>query len=155
MPISTDKLQTRRMLRGAADFAAKAMAYVVSELEEGMGPPSCVFHDYARLVHSLEVHFLFPNLSEEHREALTRISQVKTLIQAYSKEEIPGCNPDRVEELAARIQKLGSELAILRTTVSQPAFMAPMTPTQRRLLELEFLGPMVPHHPLKEQSIGS
>ena len=143
MPLAADKLLIRKMLRNAADFAAKAMGYVVSELGEDAGPPNRVFHDYARLVHSLEVHFLFPNLSEVEREALTRISRLRSMIMAYRKES-PDIADQDATVFTGRLNRLSAELAAAQAEVGDETFAANMTPTQRRLLELEYLVPIQP-----------
>jgi hypothetical protein len=131
---STDP-QTDELLRDATEYSTRSIASMVSQLEEDYGTPNKLFYDYVRLIHGLEVHFLFPNLDDQDRDLVVALLSARSAMMVGLKklESIPPGEPRH--ESQAFITHLRNRFADLKGQIDNRRIVDKLTSTQRRILE--------------------
>ena len=136
----TDDEKIEAMMKEAAQYAVRGMEHLIAgnpDNQEGM--PS-LLNDYAKLANSLEVHFLFPNLSDWERSLLGELLEARRGLHAAMKAEKNLRLPADVE----RHDKINAEFQTryvnARAEVTNPNTLGKMTVLQQRILEKEFLS---------------
>ena len=134
-----DDSEIKQLLEKAAEYATHAIDNVISQLEEGDAKPNKLFYDYVSLAHSLEVHFMFPNLNEAERGILSEMMSTRSAVlvglrieRRWKRAEEKLDHDELVERCKRRFVELKSELVNRRMTNR-------LTALQRRILEKEFL----------------
>lgn len=140
--MSENSLETQieELLQQASDYATQAIASVVEQLEEDYGTPNKLFYDYVRLIHGLEVHFLFPTVSEQDRELLVALLSARSaMLMGVSKlgAMTPGEGKD---ELGAVITHLRNRFSDLKGQILTGGLKDRLTSLQRRIIEERFLA---------------
>jgi hypothetical protein len=127
--------QMERLLQDATDYATCAIASMVSQLEEDYGTPNKLFYDYVRLMHGLEVHFLFPNLDDQDRDLVAALLSARSAMMVGLKklETIPHGEPRHEPE--AFITHLRNRFADLQRQIDNRRIVDKLTSTQRKILE--------------------
>jgi hypothetical protein len=127
--------QTEQLLHDATDYATRAIASMVSQLEEDYGTPNKLFYDYVRLMHGLEVHFLFPNLDDQDRDLVVALLSARSAMMVGLKklEVIPHGEPRHEPE--AFITHLRNRFVDLKGQIDNRRIVDKLTSTQRRILE--------------------
>jgi hypothetical protein len=132
---SSGEPQIERLLQDATDYATRAIASMVSQLEEDYGTPNKLFYDYVRLMHGLEVHFLFPNLDDQDRDLVAALLSARSAMMVGLKklESIPHGEPRYEPE--AFITHLRNRFADLKGQIDNRRIVDKLTSTQRKILE--------------------
>lgn len=131
---STGEPQTEQLLQDATEYASRAIASMVSQLEEDYGTPNKLFYDYVRLMHGLEVHFLFPNLDDQDRDLVVALLSARSAMMVGLKklESIPHGGPRHEPE--AFITHLRNRFGDLKGQIDNRRIVDKLTSTQRRIL---------------------
>jgi hypothetical protein len=132
--------QIEQLLQDAADFATRAIASMVSQLEEDYGTPNRLFYDYMRLMHGLEAHFLFPNLGDQDRDLVVALMCARSamMVGLKKRESIPEGDPRQEHE--AVITHLRNRFAELKIQIDTRRIADKLTSLQRRILEQRCLA---------------
>jgi hypothetical protein len=132
---SSGEPQTDQLLHDATEYASRAIASMVSQLEEDYGTPNKLFYDYVRLMHGLEVHFLFPNLDDQDRDLVVALLSARSAMMVGLKklESIPPGGPRHEPE--AFITHLRNRFADLKGQIDNRRIVDKLTSTQRRILQ--------------------
>jgi hypothetical protein len=136
----TDDVKIESLLRRAADYAAHSVTNVICKLDDGQDEPRKVFYDCLEQMHELEVHFLFPNLSERHREVLVRLLNARRALAArlgLSVHRPSAHGPKGDTALLTRLKRQFMELEARGQKVAEETSL---TPFQKQILEREFLS---------------
>jgi len=139
--MSENSLETQieDLLKQAADFATQSIASTVEQLEEDYGTPNKLFYDYVRLIHGLEVHFLFPTVSEQDRELLVALLSARSaMLMGMSKLSAMPVGEGR-DELGAVITHLRNRFVDLKSQIQSGKLTERLTSLQRRIIEERFL----------------
>ena len=127
----TDAEKIESLTREAAQFAVHSMDHLVSDVSDG---------PQEKLRNALEVHFLFPNLTDRERAFLVELRGARLGLHAAMKVDRGGMTPAELEqhdlasaELQKRYVNARTELGLLNTATK-------MTELQRKVLEREFLS---------------
>lgn len=132
--------QIERLLQDAAEYATKSIASMVAQLEEDYGTPNKLFYDYVRLMHALEVHFLFPNLSDLDRDLIAALLTARSaMLVGLKKLEVDATSEARQEREAA-ITHLRNRFGDLKRQIESRRLLERLTSVQRRILEETFLA---------------
>jgi hypothetical protein len=127
--------QTETLLQDATEYATRAIASMVSQLEEDYGTPNKLFYDYVRLIHGLEAHFLFPNLDDQDRDLVVALLSARSAMMVGLKklETIPHGEPRHESE--AFITHLRNRFADFKGQIDNRRIVDKLTSTQRRVLD--------------------
>ena len=132
--------QSNQLLRTAADYAARSITSIITQLEEDQRTPNRLFYDFTRLMHSLEVHFLFPNLGENDRNLVASLLSARSaMIMGLKKLESPR-SPGEAAETQAVITHLKNRFADLKGQVEDRRLAERLTSIQQSILDREFLA---------------
>jgi len=140
VPENSGRLEVDSVLRDATDYATRSLESVVSQLEDDSASPDQLFYSYVKLLHGLEVHYLFPNLTDPERNLVTSLLSARSeLLMALKKAEQVGSTPspgprDRT------LSHLKNRFADLSGQLQQSGLLSRLTPVQRQILEREFLS---------------
>lgn len=116
-------------MRSAEDYATAAVGPILGEIGERPGRLRRLFHDYSRLVTSLEVHFLFPNLRASDRQVLVRLLATQNKVRMRQRAPMPAQKSARTSTPgAARWER---QLRHLRTEALHIGRKSPLTPLQQ------------------------
>jgi hypothetical protein len=136
----TDDEKIESITREAAQFAVRSMERLSSERPDGQQELNKSPDDCKRLANGLEVHFLYPNLTDRERAFLVELLGARQGLQAAMKADRNCMTPAELEqhdlanaELQKRYVNARTELALLNTATK-------MTELQRRVFEREFLS---------------
>jgi len=143
MQEQTDSAKIESLLKKAAEYAAHSVTHVISKLDDGHAPPRKVFYDYLGQMHELEVHFLFPNLSEKQRDLLVELLNARrSLMTGLSKAvHLPSASGrKRQDNLLTQLKR---HFIGLQCRAEKLKVEAGLTPFQMQILEREFL--CLPH----------
>jgi hypothetical protein len=128
------------LLIAAAEFANFAMDRLIRQLDDDREQLRKLFYDYVSLVHTLEVTFLFPNLTSRERDLLVALMGARNALLLGRN----GLRQWRTEcqrtEHKAVLQDLQSRFVLLRSEIVAAQLQERLSPVQRRLLEQEFLA---------------
>jgi hypothetical protein len=127
--------QTEQLLQEATDYASRSVASMVAQLEEDYGTPNKLFYDYVRLLHGLEVHFLFPNLDDQDRDLVVALLNARSamLVGLKKLETIPPGEPRHEPEAFAT--HLRNRFTDLKGQIDNRRIVDKLTSTQRRILD--------------------
>ena len=132
--------QIEELLQQASDYATQAIASMVEQLEEDYGTPNKLFYDYVRLIHGLEVHFLFPTLHEQDRELMIALLSARSaMLMGMNKLNAQTAGEGR-DELEAIITHLRNRFGDLQGQIKTGGLVQRLTSLQRRIVEERFLG---------------
>jgi hypothetical protein len=136
----SDDEKIESVMKEAAQFSARGMERFISELPEGQQELNKAADESRKLANSLEVHYLFPNLTDRERAFLVELRGARRGLYAAMKADRNGMTPAELEqhdqagaELQKRYVNARTELGLLNTA-------AKMTDLQRKILEREFLS---------------
>ena len=134
-----DEIEINHLLETAAEYATQAIDKVISQLDERDEKPNKLFYDYVSLAHSLEVHFLFPNVNDAERAILSEMMSARSAVlvglnieRRWKNSQDKAYHDELVERSKKRFVELKSEV-VNRQLIKR------LTAVQRRLLEKEFL----------------
>jgi hypothetical protein len=136
----TDDEILETMMKESAHYAARGMEHLISgkfDNQEGM---DSLFNDYAKLANGLEVHFLFPNLSDWERLLLAELLETRRGLHAAikAKSNLQSENDQQHhDKINADFQ---TRYVNARAEVSNPNTLGKLTGLQRKILEQEFLS---------------
>jgi hypothetical protein len=139
--MSENPLETQidELLQQASDYATQAIASMVEQLEEDYGTPNKLFYDYVRLMHGLEVHFLFPTLTESERELVVALLSARSaMLMGISKVGALAPGVAR-QESEAVITHLRNRFNDLKGQIQRSGLSQRLTSLQRRIIEERFL----------------
>jgi hypothetical protein len=140
--MSENSLETQieDLLQQASDYATQSIASMVEQLEEDYGTPNKLFYDYVRLIHGLEVHFLFPTVNEQDRELLVALLSARSaMLMGMNKLSAMTTGEGR-DELGAVITHLRNRFADLKGQIQTGGLTQRLTSLQRRIIEERFLS---------------
>ena len=131
--------QMEDLVQQASDYATQSIASVVEQLEEDYGTPNKLFYDYVRLIHGLEVHFLFPTLNEQDRELMVALLSARSaMLMGINKLNALPAAEGR-DELEAVITHLRNRFGDLKGQIQSGGLVQRLTSLQRRIVEERFL----------------
>jgi hypothetical protein len=132
--------QIEELLQQASDYATQSIASTVEQLEEDYGTPNKLFYDYVRLMHGLEVHFLFPTLSELDRDLVVALLSARSaMMMGMNKLNALEAGEAR-HELEAVITHLRNRFGDLKGQIKTGGLAERLTSLQRRIIEERFLS---------------
>ena len=136
----TDDPQALNLLVAASEYATAAMRRLIPD---GAGTPSASPHlidRYIDTVFGLEVHFVFPNLSQAERDLLVSIMKVRNSISAVlngaSRLGLAG-EKAGVDELTA---DLNSKFLEFRSQIVESGIEQQLDPLQKKVFQDEFFS---------------
>jgi len=134
-----DSAKIEGLLKRACEYAVHSVTNVVSELDDAQTSPRTVFYEYQGQMHELEVHFLFPNLSDKQRDLLVEVLNTRrSLMTSLSKAvHRPGAAGTKSQETVLR--QLKRRLLELQNRAEQLRDEPRLTPFQKEILERQFL----------------
>jgi hypothetical protein len=133
--------QIEELLQQASEYATQSIASMVEQLEEDYGTPNKLFYDYVRLMHGLEVHFLFPTLSESDRDLMVALLSARSAM-AMGMSKVAAAAPGEArQELEAVTTHLKNRYADLKGQIQGHRLLERLTSLQRRIIEERFLAP--------------
>jgi len=132
--------QSSQLLRAAADYAARSITSVVTQLEEDQSTANRVFYEMTRLMHSLEVHYLFPNLGEQDRSLVASLLGARNAMLMGIKKLERRRGDSLPAEAEAVITHLRNRFDDLKTQVEYRGLADKLTIPQRAILDQEFLS---------------
>lgn len=94
--------------------------------------------DAETVVSELEVHFLFPNLSDDDRSMLVVLDWLRRGVTLGVNLDVPGLNERERKGLEAGLRKAEPEFTKLRVKVERD-ILPRLTPLQKKLLTQRFL----------------
>jgi hypothetical protein len=138
--VRSEDARVVELLIAAAEFANFAMDRLIRQLDDDREQLRKLFYDYVSLVHTLEVTFLFPNLTSRERDLLVALMGARNALLVGRN----GLRQWRTEcqrtEHKAVLQDLQSRFVLLRSEIVAAQLQERLSPVQRRLLEQEFLA---------------
>ena len=139
MPEQLEGVVIDGLLKSAAEYAARSVTNVICKLDDGSAPRQ-VFYDCMAQMHELEVHFLFPNLSEKQRELLVTLLNARRALMANLNKSVhrpAATGRKRQDTLLTQLKRRFMEL---QRRAEKLLHQPDLTPSQRQILEREFLG---------------
>jgi hypothetical protein len=136
------KTEARKLVAASADYAA----YAVRHLWNPPGGMSGLSQDriFGRLL-EFQVHYLFPNLSDDERCILTALKWVAlglTVNVNTPTNDLSGEERRRHEELVSQNESL---FMLSKERIDREDFLAKLSPLQRQVIEDEFLAIVFKH----------
>jgi hypothetical protein len=128
------------LLIAAAEFANFAMDRLIRQLNDDPDQLRKLFYDYVGLVHTLEVTFLFPNLSSRERDLLVALTGVRNALLVGRNGLRQWRTEDQRNEHKAMLRDLQRQFVLLRSEVHAAGLDDRLSPIQRKLLEQEFMA---------------
>jgi hypothetical protein len=128
------------LLQQASDYAAQSIASMVEQLEEDYGTPNKLFYDYVRLMHALEVHFLFPTLSEQERDLVVALLSARSAMMLGMNKVMASAAGQARQESEAMVTHLRNRFSDLKTQLLNGGLIQRLTSLQRRIIEERFLS---------------
>jgi hypothetical protein len=132
--------QIEELVRQASEYATRSIASMVEQLEEDYGTPNKLFYDYVRLMHGLEVHFLFPTLGDSDRDLVVALLSARSAMMMGASKVTAAASGDARQELEAIITHLKNRFEDLRAQILAHKLLDRLTSLQRRILEEQFLA---------------
>jgi hypothetical protein len=133
------EIQIEELLRQASEYATQSIASMVEQLEEDYGTPNKLFYDYVRLMHGLEVHFLFPGLGDSDRDLVVALLSARSAMIMGMNKVTASPPGDARQELEAVITHLKNRFQDLRGQILSHGLLERLTSLQRRIIEERFL----------------
>jgi hypothetical protein len=118
------------LLRRAEDYASSSLGGVLVALKEDPARPSQLYRNYARLMHGLEVHYLFPNLRRSDRKVLSDLLDARNKLVVRQR---LGVGRGRTMAGAGQA-KLTRRFRVLKTRAKALGRSPVLTPAQREVL---------------------
>jgi hypothetical protein len=143
MQEQTDSAKIERLLKRAAEYAAHSVTHVISKLDDGHAPPRKVFYDCLGQMHELEVHFLFPNLSEKQRDLLVELLNARRSLMTGLSKAVHRPSASGKKRQDTLLTQLKRHFIELQGRAEKFRDETNLTPFQKQILEREFLG--LPH----------
>lgn len=139
------------LLIAASEFANFAMDRLIRQMDDDQEQLRKLFYDYVSLAHTLEVTFLFPNLTSRERDLLVALMGARNalLVGANGLRQWRTEHQLREHEEVMRAQQ--SRFVLLRSEVLIARLHERLSLVQRRLLDQEFLA--VPGLPVIQPDI--
>jgi hypothetical protein len=131
--------QIEELLQQASEYATQSIASMVEQLEEDYGTPNKLFYDYVRLMHGLEVHFLFPTLGESDRDLMVALLSARSAMVMGINKVVAAVPGEARQELEAVITHLKNRYADLKGQIRSHGLLDRLTSLQRRMVEERFL----------------
>jgi hypothetical protein len=128
------------LLQTAAEYAVKSVQSILCRVDDDQMQPGQVFCDYVRMVLGLEVHFLFPNLSEAHRDQLVALMEARNAVRIRFNKPGPTRAGDAMDGWSSPLAVLKQRFAELRGQVDRSQVIEHLTPLQQAILQSEFLS---------------
>jgi hypothetical protein len=147
IPHQPSMIATRRadarvveLLIAASEFANFAMDRLIRQMDDDQEQLRKLFYDYVRLAHTLEVTFLFPNLTSRERDLLVALMGARNalLVDANGLRQWRTEHQMREHKEVMRDQQ--SRFVLLRSEVLIAQLHERLSLVQRRLLDQEFLA---------------
>jgi hypothetical protein len=113
---------------------------MVEQLEEDYGTPNKLFYDYVRLMHALEVHFLFPTLSEQERDLVVALLSARSAMMMGMNKVMASAAGQARQESEAMVTHLRNRFSDLKTQLLNGGLIQRVTSLQRRIIEERFLS---------------
>jgi hypothetical protein len=132
--------QIDELLQQASDYAAQSIASMVEQLEEDYGTPNKLFYDYVRLMHALEVHFLFPTLSEQERDLVVALLSARSAMMMGMNKVMASTPGQARQESEAMVTHLRNRFSDLKTQLLNGGLIQRVTSLQHRIIEERFLS---------------
>ncbi len=136
--------EVAELLQTAAEYAVKSVGRILCRVDDDRTQPGQVFYDYVRMVLGLEVHFLFPNLSEAHRDMLVALMEVRNAVRIRFSKPGPAQTGDDPSGWSSPLSALKQRFSELRKQVNRSQVVANLTPLQQAILQSEFLAAPAP-----------
>jgi hypothetical protein len=131
-------------MKEAAQYAARGMEHLIADNPDNQERMSGLLNDYAKLANGLEVHFLFPNLSDWERSLLGELLEARRGMYAAMKAENNLRSPEHQEHHDKVNADFQTRYVNARAEVTNPTTLAKMTGLQQSILEKEFFSlPMI------------
>ncbi len=132
--------QIEELLQQASDFASQSIASLVEQMEEDYGTPNKLFYDYVRLMHGLEVHFLFPSLTEHERDLVAALMNARSAMLLGVNKVLASTPGQPRQESEAVVTHLRNRFDDLKGQILRGGLMDRLTSLQRRIIEERFLS---------------
>lgn len=141
-------LSVDELLRAAAGYASQALQELVAQADGDETRLRGVFYNYVDFAFQLEVHFLFPNLTDAERLLLVGLGTARSALLVGLKNGPHYEKSGQQGRHEATMGEVKQRFLMLRAEVGARGFASRMTPTQVLLLEREFLSlPSGPNWP--------
>ena len=132
--------QIDELLQQASDYASQSIASMVEQLEEDYGTPNKLFYDYVRLMHALEVHFLFPTLSDLERDLIVALLSARSAMMLGMNKVVASAPGQARQESEAMVTHLRNRFDDLKGQLLAGGLIQRLTSLQRRMIEERFLS---------------
>jgi hypothetical protein len=139
-PRVSDDARVVELLITAAEFANFAMDRMIRQLDDDREQLRKLFYDYVNLVHTLEVTFLFPNLSSRERELLVALMGARNALLVGLNGLRQWRTEEQMNDHKSVLADLRSRFVLLRGEVLSARLHERLSNVQRRVLEQEFLA---------------
>lgn len=138
--IRSEDARVVEVLIAAAEFANFAMDRLIRQMDDDQEQLRKLFYDYVRLAHTLEVTFLFPNLTSRERDLLVALMGARNalLVGANGLRQWRTEHQMREHKEVMRDQK--NRFLLLHREVLSARLHERLSLVQRRLLDQEFLA---------------
>src|SRR5688572_17527524 len=136
----TDDERIEAIMKEAAQYAVRGMEHLIAGNPDNQDGMTSLLNDYAKLANGLEVHFLFPNLSDWERSLLGGLLEARRGLHAATKAGKNLRSPEDLEHHNKINTDFQTRYVNSRAEVTSPNTLGKMTDLQRRILEKEFLS---------------
>jgi hypothetical protein len=128
------------LLIAAAEFANFAMDRLIRQMDDDQEQLRKLFYDYVRLAHTLEVTFLFPNLTSRERDLLVALMGARNALLVGANGLRQWRTEQQLREHKRVMNDQQSRFVLLRSEVLIAQLHERLSLIQRRLLDQEFLA---------------
>lgn len=136
----TDDEKIEAIMKEAAQYAVRAMEHLIAGNSDNQDGMPSLLNDYAKLANGLEVHFLFPNLSDWERSLLGEVLEARRGLHAAIKAEKNLRSREDLEHHDKINTEFQTRYVNARAEVTNPNTLGKMTDLQQGIVEKEFLS---------------